>query len=45
MDFGSNLTWIILAVVVVAILAFLLLRPRQRVQLSNSLRSGPIWRT
>jgi len=36
MDFGSNLTWIILAVVVVAILAFLLLRPRQRVQLSDS---------
>ena len=36
MDLGSNLTWIILAVVVVAILAFLLLRPRQRVQLSDS---------
>jgi predicted flap endonuclease-1-like 5' DNA nuclease len=36
MDLGSNLTWIILAVVVVAILAFLLLRPRQRVRLSDS---------
>jgi predicted flap endonuclease-1-like 5' DNA nuclease len=36
MDFGSNITWIILAAVVVAILAFLLLRPRQRVQLSDS---------
>ena len=36
MDFGSNLTWIIIAVVVLAILAFLLLRPRQRVQLSDS---------
>ena len=36
MDLGSNLTWIILAVVVVAILTFLLLRPRQRVQLSDS---------
>jgi predicted flap endonuclease-1-like 5' DNA nuclease len=36
MDLGSNLTWIILAVVVVAILAFLLFRPRQRVQLSDS---------
>ena len=36
MDLGSNLTWIILGVVVVAILAFLLLRPRQRVRLSDS---------
>ena len=36
MDFGSNLTWIIIAVVVLAVLAFLLLRPRQRVQLSDS---------
>ena len=36
MDLGSNLTWIILAVVVVALLAFLLLRPRQRVRLSDS---------
>lgn len=36
MDIGSNLTWIIPVIVVVAILAFLLLRPRQRVQLSDS---------
>lgn len=36
MEIGSNLPWIILAIVVVAILAFLLLRPRQRVQLSDS---------
>jgi predicted flap endonuclease-1-like 5' DNA nuclease len=36
MDVSGNLVWIILAVVVVAILAFLLLRPRQRVQLSDS---------
>ena len=36
MDFGSNLIWIVLAIIVVAILAFLLLRPRQRVQLSDS---------
>ncbi len=36
MDFESNLTWIILAVVVVVIVAFLLLRPRQRVRLSDS---------
>jgi predicted flap endonuclease-1-like 5' DNA nuclease len=32
----SNLVWIIVAIVVVAILAFLLFRPRQRVQLSDS---------
>ena len=36
MDLGSNLLWIIIAVIVLAILAFLLLRPRQRVQLSDS---------
>lgn len=36
MEIGSNLTWIILAIIVVATLAFLLLRPRQRVQLSDS---------
>jgi predicted flap endonuclease-1-like 5' DNA nuclease len=36
MDFGSNLIWIILAVAVLAILTFLLRRPRQRVQLSDS---------
>lgn len=36
MDIGSNLIWIILAVVVIALVAFLLLRPRQRVQLSDS---------
>ena len=41
MDFGSNLTWIIIAVVVLAILAFLLLRPRQRVQLSDSVPLRP----
>ena len=36
MDLSQNLIWIILAIAVVAILAFLLLRPRQRVQLSDS---------
>jgi predicted flap endonuclease-1-like 5' DNA nuclease len=36
MEIGSNLPWIVLAIVVVAILAFLLLRPRQRVHLSDS---------
>ena len=36
MDLSQNLIWIILAIVVVAIIAFLLLRPRQRVQLSDS---------
>lgn len=36
MDFGGNLVWIILGIVVLAILAFLLLRPRQRVQLSDT---------
>lgn len=36
MDFGSNLVWIIIGVVVLAILAFLLLRPRQRVELGDS---------
>lgn len=41
MDFGSNLTWIIIAVVVLAILAFLFLRPRQRVQLSDSAPRRP----
>ena len=41
MDFGSNLTWIIIAVVVLAILAFLFLRPRQRVQLSESAPRRP----
>jgi predicted flap endonuclease-1-like 5' DNA nuclease len=41
MDFGSNLTWIIVAVVVLAILAFLLLPPRQRVPLSDSAPRRP----
>ena len=36
MDFGSNVVWIVIAIVVLAILAFLLLRPRQRVELSDS---------
>ena len=36
MEIGTNLPWIILAIVVVAILAFLVLRPRQRVRLSDS---------
>ena len=36
MDFGGNLVWIIVGIVVLAILAFLLLRPRQRVQLSDT---------
>jgi predicted flap endonuclease-1-like 5' DNA nuclease len=36
MDFGGNLVWIILGIVVLTILAFLLLRPRQSVQLSDS---------
>jgi len=41
MELGSNLVWIILAIVVLAILAFLLLRPRQRVQLSDSAPRRP----
>ena len=36
MDLGGNLIWIILGIVVLALVAFLLLRPRQRVQLSDS---------
>jgi predicted flap endonuclease-1-like 5' DNA nuclease len=36
MDVSGNLLWIILAIVVVAVVAFLLLRPKQRVQLSDS---------
>jgi len=36
MDLSQNAVWIILAIVIVAILAFLLLRPKQRVQLSDS---------
>ena len=36
MDLGSNLVWIVIAIVVLAILAVLLLRPRQRVELSDS---------
>jgi len=41
MDFGSNLIWIVIAVVVLAILAFLLLRPRQRIELSDSAPRRP----
>jgi len=36
MDLGENLWLIVIAIVVVALIAFLLLRPRQRVQLSDS---------
>ena len=36
MNLGDNLTWIILGIVVLALVAFLLLRPRQRVELSDS---------
>lgn len=36
MNLGDNLWLIIIAILVVAIIAFLLLRPRQRVQLSDS---------
>jgi len=36
MNLGDNLWLIIIAIVVIAIIAFLLLRPRQRVQLSDS---------
>ena len=36
MNLGDNLWLIIVAVLVIAIIAFLLLRPRQRVQLSDS---------
>ena len=36
MNPGDNLWLIIIAIVVIAIIAFLLLRPRQRVQLSDS---------
>jgi predicted flap endonuclease-1-like 5' DNA nuclease len=35
MNLGDNLIWIILAVVVLALVAFLLLRPRQRVRLGD----------
>ena len=41
MDFGSNVVWIVLAIIVLAILAFLLLRPRQRVELSESAPRRP----
>lgn len=36
MDLGDNLIWIILGIVLLALVAFLLLRPRQRVKLSDS---------
>ena len=36
MNLGDNLIWIILGLVVLALVAFLLFRPRQRVQLSDS---------
>lgn len=36
MDLGNNLLWIVIAILVLAFLAFLLFRPRQRVQLSDS---------
>lgn len=36
MNLGDNLWLIIIAIVVIAIIAFLLLKPRQRVQLSDS---------
>ena len=41
MNFGDNLWLIILAVIVVAIVAFLLLRPRQRIQLSDTTPRRP----
>jgi predicted flap endonuclease-1-like 5' DNA nuclease len=36
MDIGDNLIWIVVAILVLALVTFLLLRPRQRVQLSDS---------
>jgi predicted flap endonuclease-1-like 5' DNA nuclease len=36
MDLGENLWLIVIAIIVVALIAILLLRPRQRVQLSDS---------
>ena len=36
MDLGGNLIWIVVGLVLLALLAFMLLRPRQRVQLSDS---------
>lgn len=41
MNFGDNLWLIILAVIVIAIIAFLLLRPRQRIQLSDTTPRRP----
>lgn len=36
MNLGDNWIWIVLGIVVLALVAFLLFRPRQRVQLSDS---------
>ena len=41
MNLGDNIWLIIIAIVVIAIIAFLLLRPRQRVQLGDSIPLRP----